>query len=68
MWCSASRRGEGTLPRGRLADKSLAQTAERFKTGGSRMAGIIEIAAWIAVLLGVAVALGIIWPRGSGKM
>src|SRR5438067_9160021 len=32
MWCSASRRGEGTVPRGQLADKSLPQTGERFKT------------------------------------
>jgi hypothetical protein len=31
------------------------------------MAGIIEIAAWIAVGLGVAVALGIIWPRAGKK-
>jgi hypothetical protein len=31
------------------------------------MPGIIEIAAWIAVGLGVAVALAIVWPRASGK-
>jgi len=29
------------------------------------MPGIIEIAAWAAVGLGIAVALGIIWPRSS---
>jgi hypothetical protein len=27
------------------------------------VSGIIEVAAWAAVALGVAVALGIIWPR-----
>jgi hypothetical protein len=31
------------------------------------MAGIVEMAAWAAVALGVAVALGIIWPRESGR-
>jgi hypothetical protein len=29
--------------------------------------GIIEMAAWPAVALGVTVALGIIWPRAAGK-
>jgi hypothetical protein len=29
--------------------------------------GIIEMAAWGAVAVGVAVALGIIWPRRTGR-
>jgi hypothetical protein len=31
------------------------------------MVGMIELAAWGAVALGVAVALGIIWPRGAKR-
>jgi hypothetical protein len=31
------------------------------------MPGVIELAAWVAVACGIAVALGIIWPRGPGK-